>query len=356
VRYIIDLIQNHANEIESLIKKGTYQSFAQFINTAVENQIHIEKSEIQRKVVPDRPNKKILKRNFIKQKNQLSEERAIDLKIPDTRPQTVSPPDYSQLACSARNVEEEKCWMWGQTNKILPVKIGLRALLNLINSTEWMDLEVFRNKAAEVAAIFAQRLISYEEEKNKKRDERISTGLPAGDEEFKSKARYKGHFLAYIRKDGKLDGALSFLRLVNLTKGDNGNALIGLTDAGLRFARLKNPVIDRDNFDISLGEEEIIFYLDHISKNVKGEFVAFNWLLEKLDGGIIHREEINKNLKEELGGVWEASDAVINTQRAGLMARMIEMGLIDRVRKGIRVFYYISDRGKAYLSEGINHA
>ena len=341
MRYIIDLTQNHANEIESLIKKGKYQSFAQFINAAVENQIYIEKSELEMEGVDD-------------EKNQDSEERSVDLSIPDTLPQTVSSPNFSQLACYARKVEEEKCWLWGQTNKIFPVKFGLRALLNLIGSEEWLDLGLFRDKAADTAFTFGQRILKYEDAKNKKRDERISAGFPTGKEEFKSKTRYKSHFLAYIRKDGKLDGALAFLRLVNLSKNNNGNALIGLTDAGLRFAQLKNPVLDRHHFDISLGEEEIFFYLDHISENVKGEFEAIKWLLEKLENGLIHREEINRELKEEYGDVWGASDAVINTQRAGLMARMIELDLIDRVRKGIRVYYYISDRGKAFLSEGMN--
>ena len=354
MRYIIDLIQNHANEIESLIKKGKYQSFAQFINAAVENQIYIEKSELDSRIVEKSPTKNILPENNNDQ-NQASEERNVDLSIPDTMPKTVSSPNFSQFACHARKLEEEKCWLWGQTNKIFPVKFGLRALLNLIGSEEWLDLGSFRNKAADTAFTFGQKILSYEDAKNKKRDERISAGFPTGKEEFKTKARYKGHFLAYIRKDGKLDGALAFLRLVNLSKNNNGNASIGLTDAGLQFARLKNPVLDRDHFDTSLGEEEIIFYLDHISKNVKGEFAAIKWLLAKLENGLIHSEEINSELKEEYGDIWGASDAVINTQRSGLMARMIELDLIDRVRKGIRVYFYISDRGKAFLKERINH-
>jgi predicted transcriptional regulator with HTH domain len=224
-------------------------------------------------------------------------------------------------------------------------------MLTFIDSEEWIELESFRNKTAEVAMTFGKKILSYEEKKNKKRDERISAGLPIGFEEYKSKMRYKGHFLAFMRKDGKLDGALAFLRFVNLTKNKNGNVLIGLTDAGVHFARLENPVIDHNNFDTSLSEKEISFYLSHVSRNVRGEFAAIKWLLGKLSNGITHREEINRELKKEFGDLWEASDAVINTQKAGLMARMIELGLIDRVRKGIRVYYYISDRGKTFLKE-----
>ena len=46
MRYVIDITQKQAEEIESFIKKGKYNSFVQFITTAVENQIYIENSEI----------------------------------------------------------------------------------------------------------------------------------------------------------------------------------------------------------------------------------------------------------------------------------------------------------------------
>ena len=46
MRYVIDITQKQAEVIENFIKKGRYNSFAQFITTAVENQIYIEKSEV----------------------------------------------------------------------------------------------------------------------------------------------------------------------------------------------------------------------------------------------------------------------------------------------------------------------
>jgi predicted transcriptional regulator len=54
-------------------------------------------------------------------------------------------------------------------------------------------------------------------------------------------------------------------------------------------------------------------------------------------------------LKKEFGGIWAASDAVINTQRAGLMARMFELGLIEKEKDGVKVNYKISDKGKSFL-------
>ena len=61
----------------------------------------------------------------------------------------------------------------------------------------------------------------------------------------------------------------------------------------------------------------------------------------------------NKDLTPEdyIGEIWSASDAVINTQRAGLMARMFELGLIEKKKMGVRVFYNISEKGKIFLEK-----
>ena len=112
----------------------------------------------------------------------------------------------------------------------------------------------------------------------------ISAGLP-DEKEFKSKVRYKSHFLAYMRKDGTLDGAMPYLRFVNLNKDEKGKVSIGLTDPGLNFAKLDNPVLDLVDFEKSFNEKEVDFYLDHISANVKGENSATKWLLQKLANG-----------------------------------------------------------------------
>ncbi len=355
MRYIVDLNQNHVEDINSLINRGKYKSFAQFIATAVENQIYIERTELEAESILEAPDEgpTVEKGNF--KKGDSVKVAPLDLTIPGTLPSAVGPPSFSELDCSLREIEEEKCWLWGQTNKIFPLKLGLRALLRSIDSTEWIDLEPYRNRAAEIAWSYGEKISSYERKGNKKRDEKISAGLPMGDEDYKSKMRYKGHFLAFMRKDAKLGGALPFLRFANLARKESGSVLIGLTEAGLHFACLENPVIDNTNFDRSLSEKEISYYLNHISENVSGEFAAIRWLLEKLADGITSREQINSALKKEFGLKWAASDAVINTQRAGLMARMVELGLIDRVRKGIRVFYYLSDSGKVFLNERITY-
>ena len=109
-----------------------------------------------------------------------------------------------------------------------------RVLHALIRSEKGIELEEYRNKTADIAAGFGTTIRRYEDKRNKMRDERISAGLP-DEEEFKSKVRYKSHFLAYMRRDETLDAAMPYLRFVNLNKDERGRVLIGLTEPGLNF-------------------------------------------------------------------------------------------------------------------------
>jgi hypothetical protein len=350
MRYLVDLTQKEAEEVRKFINAGKYETVAQFISTAIENQIHIENegSEPLSSILSARKDPNILsKSDFIIAKDS----RNITLVEIKSQPKTVDAPDFSELAASLYKTKEDNCWLWGQTNKVFPVKIGLRVLYAFIGTEQWLDLEDYKEKAANIAAEYGTAIRKYEDKKNKIRDDRISAGLP-DEEEFKSKFRYKGHFLAHMRKDGKLDGAMPFLRFANLNKDEKGKIFIGLTEPGLNFARIENPVIDQNNFDKSFTEKEVDFYLNHILKNVKGEASAIKWVLHKLVSGVTNRREINKELKKEFSHIWDgASDAVINTQRAGLMARMYELELIDKKKEGITVTYIISDSGRKFLEK-----
>jgi len=87
------------------------------------------------------------------------------------------------------------------------------------------------------------------------------------------------------------------------------------------------PVLDlTDFFEKIFNEKEVDFYKTIFSKNVKGEVAHKKGCSQKLKNGLQRREEINQELKKSSVKSGEPSDAVINTQRAGLMARMFELG------------------------------
>jgi len=354
MRYFIDVSEWQAAEINKLIKIGKYQNIAQFISAAIENQIYLENSVGLSQ--QDFLNKKDsdIYINLAKTINtENTELKRITLGEINSQPKTVSMPSFSILSASLFNIAEDKSWLWGQTNRILPIKIGLRVLYSMIDSEQWIDLERFRDKAAHVATLFGTKIRKYEDALGKIRSDRISAGLPK-EGEVKSINRYKSHFLAYMRKDEKLDGAMTFLRFVNLNKDEKGKILIGLTDGGLNFAKLDSPVMDHNDFEKSFFQTEINFYLDHVLKNVKGESSAIKWLLTKLVNGMVTRDEIIDELRKDFSQTWQYnskkfSDKVLNTQRAGLIARMFELGLIRKEKDGIEVKYIISPLGESYF-------
>jgi len=346
MKYLVDISQKHAKKIQKLVEKGDYEGIAQFITVAIENQLYLEKSGLPTLAENDRG----MDINPIKEsRNMQSEKAAISLVLTafKSNPQPLSPPSYLQLVLGQKEGKEELFWPWGQINKILPVKIGVRTLFRELGADKKMSLGDFADVATKEAAHIGERLRSHEDQLRKLRDEKISAGLPKVNDE-KSQTRYKAQFLVYCRKDGLFDGAMALFRFANI-ESDGDKQMIGITKAGVNFAIIPNPVLDEDNLDKSLSREEIDFYLGHVKNHVKGEFAGIMWILTKINQGIKERESLNGELKNEFAELWEASDAVINTQRAGLMARMFELGLLEKEKKGIYVTYSNSDFGKSFL-------
>jgi len=350
MKYVVDITQEQAQTIRKLINEGKYKNFAQFILNSIENQIYIENQ------MQDEPNfeeniqiSNITLKGIKSDKGTKSYKDEINLTNIKNNPICVSTPSFSDLGYSTKNdVSEDNTWIWGQVNRILPIKIGLRVLLAIIKNEQWILLEEFSKTAANYAANLGTYLRVIEDKKNISRENRISTGLPDINS-YKSIMRYKSHFLAYIRKDNKYDGAMPYLKFVNLKKTDKGTDMIGMTKHGLSFAKFENPVIDLKDYTQSLSNQEIEFYLYHASQNVKGEYNAINWLLDTLKTNPVNREGINDLLKEEYGSIWQASVAVINTQRSGLMARMFELNLIEKEKQGITVKYNITSFGEKFF-------
>lgn len=373
MRFIVDVSQNQSDIINRLVEDGRYPSVGQFIATAIANQIYIEGTDAEMKPSSstEKPHRSVLhhdpKSTRLRGSKPLSVTKKfhdedgypesttmVELKLPakKIRPPTMSMPNFDQLAASLSVSNENDSWLWGQINKILPIKVGARVLyLLLLDSGESIELEQFREKAAEMAVNVGDMIREHEYKKDKKRDERISAGLPGGPEPFKSKNRFKSHFLGYMRKDGKLDGGMCILKLINMRKDDRGRLMVGLTEAGVDFACLENPPMDLRDLDHSLAKQEIDFYLKHVQTNVPGEFRALRWLLKTVAEGVAVRDEISKKLKAEMGNLWGASEAVISTQRAGLTSRASELGLISTTKTGVGVSvrYEVTAAGKALL-------
>jgi hypothetical protein len=348
MKYLIDISQRQAQKIQKYLDEGQYMSISQFIITAIENQFNLEED-----VLPiDLVGKDELQKAHHSVSNPVHLTTALEAyKITDMQNfyAAISPPKFDQIVLSSQGLPEKDVWIWGQVNKIFPVKIGLRILQKNLHKKQSIELNEFLETAAGEAAQIGNIIREYETRNNKERNEKISAALPQLSDE-KSQSRYKFQFLAYQRKDGLLDGAMAILRFCNLEK-KNGKTYIGLTEWGANFSNEINPVLDNGDLDNSLSTQEIEYYLNHISRNVIGESLALKWLLDKINKGINDRTLINHQLSKDYGAIWgDVTDAVINTQRSGLTARAFELGLIEKEKNGIYVTYTITEAGLKYLT------
>jgi len=332
MKIISDLPNYIISRIRKLVAEERYNSISEFILTATENQLALEFLETN-DVLDLSHNKSI---NSIQQFN--SEYHILKSEIP-----------VLELIPIQEGKDIWDRWIWGQINRILPIKFAARLLAIESSKTgSFPEKKVFNEAVSKEARKFGLYLKKQDSRLKKARDKNLSAGFPVGEKIESSLSRYWSQFVGYQKKDGALTGALFDLALANLFNDDDGTLRIGLNTEGKKFAQLQNPVLDNHNFTHSLSETEITFYLEHIKANVPGEVSLFSILLGLLNRGVERREEMNKELSKHVkGSGW--SDGLISTQRSGAFSRMYELGLLSKDRIGLEVRYHITERGKKWF-------
>jgi hypothetical protein len=243
-------------------------------------------------------------------------------------------------------------WVFGQHNKLLPLKASIRALANL---SQDQGGGVPLVKAAGEIALASETLGTYlrriDQELGLVREESLSTAFPSAATDInKSRLRFSNQFVGALNKRGQLRGFPIDLKLVNYRNPKDPKLL--LTGAGWVFAALANPILDRAaDTSEKLSEEERAFLIQHILDNVPAEDFAIRAVLAALEAGARNPDDLDAALGEYMP---ERSDepfspAFLSTQRAGAISRMTDLGLVVREREGLRVAYVASQAGKKYL-------
>jgi len=342
MRLIVDIPAEILKKIRNLITEGRYSGFEDFIIAALHNQINLEAIEeygelsalLQKRpgLLESRPNQPLI--------SPIREDLTM-----------LHPNGYYDVTTTDMPSSDilHDGPLWGQYNRIFPVKLALRALANSLKGNgPYIPLDQFQEKAASLARRIGFELRDVDKAKSRSRGEKLSTGLPVGENAFKSKARFKNQFIGYIDRTGHLVGSPAKLRFVSLV--NDGEAKIGVTKLGLDFAKLRNPVIDEDRTSESaLSDEEIEFYLHHVFAHVSDEAKTMLLILKSIEKGD-NRPEKMTEVVSSLNGNW--TNAQANTVRSGLISRMHELGLISRKKLGVReVAYELASRGKRLLQE-----
>jgi hypothetical protein len=102
------------------------------------------------------------------------------------------------------------------------------------------------------------------------------------------------------------------------------------------------------------SDQEKSFLLEHILYGVPVESFAYRVILETVMNGANTPEKIDGALKEKYVSKDRAeqlSQSFLTSQRSGAISRMSDLGLIERQRDRVRVFYRVTEAGRSFLSQ-----
>jgi hypothetical protein len=333
LKYIVDLMPELAKKVSDLINQGRYESVTQFANVAFQNQLLLEEN-------PQETLDGLIETPISKQKT--SENRTSiscllsNSNIESTR--TLSPPDDAKIP--------NDC-LWGQYNRIFPIKITLRVLTNILKNNETVELSLLQTQAVEAARAVGLLLKKEDKKARRKYGDMLSSALPTGRNIEKTEKRFINHFVGYYTRAGRIEGAPGALKFLNIIEDEEKEQIVGITEIGLRFAALPNPVLDEENFGKTLNRDESLFYIKNVFQNLPREKELNISILKAVNEGKSSPSKLNEEIAPLSRG-W--SQAMVSTIRAGAISRLNELGLLSRSRRGVEVNYSLTQFGNDVLS------
>lgn len=364
----IDCSIRTKDELDELLRLGQYRDYGEAIAVAISNQLTLQRNmTAARSVVLEvgarsDPEPKITDDAASTAKEPGRKPPATsDLSIPSIFQSTELQEPNSDFApmpndsfALGETVPIDR-WIFGQHNKLLPLKASVRALAVLLNNeSNGLPLSRAATEIAREAETLGAFLRQVDERHGFIRDEALATAFPSDSTDInKSRLRYSNQFVGSMNKHGQLRGFPIDLKLVNY-RGTKEAKLV-LTEAGWHFAKLHNPILNGPPGSTErLSEAEREFLIEHIHTNVPVEDFAIGAVLAAVTEGASTPEELDQALARYLPARTEKplSEAFLSTQRAGAISRMGDLGLIERVRDGLRVTYKLSSRGNQYLEQG----
>lgn len=349
-KYIIEITADNSTKIRNLIVLKRYKSIPEFTSIAIENQLIIEEST--------EDNLPISSENPLNESAPVNSSTSINttilepvkakfsaipirlINIPNSEVKVVSLSNSNQIPNGP---------LWGQYNKLLPIKLALRVLTNMVDTNDgFVLLTSFQDSAADIAREIGLKLLKYESETEMPHGEKLSAGLPIGKSEFKTKLRFKNQFIGYMNKNGFIEGAIGALSFVNMKIDSKGDTLIGLTEQGLQFACFANPILDTNSEkpDNVFSDDEINFYLKHIQTYLPKEVEIIKLVMNNIHQGFNKPDALTTKIME-----WNSdwSDDVANTMRSGIISRLFDLRLIQKEKQGLFVTYHLTKVGEKYV-------
>jgi hypothetical protein len=334
---VIDIPPELADEINRQVKSGKYKSPQDFMLAAVQNQTYLETVETDGdSLVTHQPVMLPFSATFPMPKT--AEARLI------------LPPNLAQIRSVPITPTLRHNYLPGFTNRLFPVKLILRVLGNLVeqSGSQYIPLGELNERSAEVARELGKVIQKKDRTMGRKRGTIISAGLPVGRED-KAKSRFENQFVGFMGKE-KVEGAAPTLRFVDMIK-EGDSTLVGITDAGLKFSALSNPILDKQDYAIPFSEEEVAFLLNHIPTTLEAERSLMGDILKAVHEGDATPDEMTQKVeswrRRQSNHLWTENQVL--AMRVGIISRMNELGLVERHKNGVNVTYRLTTSGTNYL-------
>jgi hypothetical protein len=343
--------------IKEIVERGTYDSVENFVEIAVLNQILLENNEGTR--FEGRQESRIMSKGKLGRKpSQAKLQTGTQQPIQYLAcPKDVRIPALSPLPLT----EETKSFpIWGQINRLAPAKLVLRILVNqvLLSANDRVDLKRFSADVAETAT-FTRKQIEKRDKKDRIRGEELYIALSKDDPG--SQQRFINFYVGRLPSGKWTDGILTGLGFARIEPAEDGSTVIGLTEAGIKFACLPSPLID----DLLLQEKqierpfssvEVEFLLSHLQTNRPGEFEYLVSMLRFIKGGTVTptglRQKVGAFLRD-LHPKTQISEKFVNTMLVGEMGRLVEMGFVRIEKDAQKSTYSLTDVGDALLNREV---
>lgn len=228
--------------------------------------------------------------------------------------------------------EEQR--IWGQVNRFFPLKLIARYLLKIHEGeNEWKEVDRLVVNLNPFVATYGTYLESKDNSIGRVKDATFSAGLSKVGNPS-SEDRFQSQYIARITRGGVIyPGAICQYALATF-QADR----LALTTQGAKFALLNNPLIDGgEQQPASLSIDEKQFLIAHVKNYVPAERNDMAKVLTAISEGATSPEKLFEAISKNTPDQW--SIQMKKTHVSGLVARLNDLGLIEKQRTGKNVAY-----------------
>jgi hypothetical protein len=255
--------------------------------------------------------------------------------------------------------------LWGQFHRHLPVKFTLRHLALLLQQADgpYVPTSEWYASVRATANDAWKALRAMDRQFMKSRGEQLASGFPKPtdkDGKVDKERIQKGlsRFIRHFCVDGKDSqhpaGMPAELGFIAVREDKRGQMEVGLTQKGLDFVLLENPIFDVEPWGDALHQAEVTFLINHTKTSLPKDLRLMINLLEWVHNeGATGASDLDKKMEINYGETtpWGYNAATCSTYKGGAMGRLSEMKLLKRRWENRMAVYSVSETGIAFLEE-----